>query len=71
MIALRDQLALAAPVALRDQARGSAVARIDGGTVTITAGTPVAVASLNAVLLEDGMSRILLAFLIDAAILAY
>lgn len=60
MIALRDQMALAAPVALRDQARGSAVAGIDGGTVTIAAGTPVAAASLNVVLLEDGTSRILL-----------
>jgi hypothetical protein len=36
VIALRDQLALAAPVALRDQVRGSAVAGIADGTITIT-----------------------------------
>ncbi len=36
MIVLRDQMVLAAPVALRDHARGSATVGIDGGTMAVT-----------------------------------
>lgn len=60
MIALRDQFAPAAPVALSDQARGSAVAGLDGGTMTVTVTGAAPAPSTAALLIEDGASRLLL-----------
>lgn len=42
MIALPDVFAPAGAVALRDQARGGAIVGVGAGTMTITAGAPVA-----------------------------
>lgn len=41
-VTLGDQLALVAPLALADQAFGTVTVGIDGGTMTVTVGAPIA-----------------------------